>query len=581
MTSSLARITLALAVSLALIGQQAVAQEAADSGGVVPLPPTTLPLKHAPQPTTAAITPADLMTRLYIFSDDSMQGREAGTEGNVKGTDYIASEIKRMGLKPAGDNGTYFQTIPLETRSLDSSSSITAGGTKLVANTDFVLLSRQPATASDVPVVFGGDLSDSAHLGDDAAKGKMVVFTAQGGWTRFLRSARRGMSMPGATAIVIAALDSVPEQIRGFLTRPQTFLNDNVQAPPAGPSVFLVTEAAAARLLGADPKGLTVGSTHGTASLDVRMSTKPSAFPARNVVGIIEGSDPRLRGEYVAIGAHNDHIGMSRPVDHDSIRIWNHVVRPEGADDGGKEATPAEQSEVDQELAAYRAAHPNTERVDSIDNGADDDGSGTVSALEMAQYFSSMKTKPKRSLLFVWHVGEEKGLLGSKYFTDHPTVPRDSIDAQLNMDMVGRGDAYDETGRTKAGAPIHGSNGYLQLVGSRRLSTELGDLIEKVNKDDHHNITLDYSIDADGHPANIYCRSDHYEYARYGIPITFFTTGLHSDYHQVTDEPEYIDYDHMAKVDNLVADIALHVANLDHRVVVDHPKPDPKGACRQ
>jgi hypothetical protein len=581
MTSSLARITLALAIPLALSAQAAAAQEAAGSGGVVPLPPTTLPLKHAPQPTTSAITAADLMTRLYIFSDDSMQGREAGTEGNVKGTDYIASEIKRMGLKPAGDNGTYFQTIPLKTRSVDESSSITAGGNTLVANTDFVVLSRQASSASNVPVVYGGDLGDSSHISDDDAKGKFVVFTAQGGWTRFLRAARRGMGMPGATAIAVATLDSVPEAIRGFLTRPQTFLDEGTQTQQPGPAVFFVTEAAAAKLLGAAPNGLTVGSAHGTATLDVKLTTKPSAFPARNVVGIVPGSDAKLRGEYVAIGAHNDHIGMTRPVDHDSIRIWNHTVRPEGADDGGKEATPAEQSVVDQELAAYRAAHPNSQRVDSIDNGADDDGSGTVSALEMAQYFSSMKTKPKRSLLFVWHVGEEKGLLGSRYFTDNPTVPRDSVVTQLNMDMVGRGDAYDETGRTKDGASIHGSNGYLQLVGSRRLSTELGDLIEKVNKDGHHDLTLDYSIDADGHPANIYCRSDHYEYARYGIPITFFTTGLHSDYHQVTDEPEYIDYDHMAKVVDFVADIALHVANLDHRPVVDHPKPDPNGTCRQ
>ena len=154
MRSSLARLALALAVPVSLSAQQAAAPDAS-GGGVVPLPPVTLPLKHAPQPTTAAITPADLMTRLYIFSDDSMQGREAGTAGNVRGTDYIAGQIKQMGLKPAGDDGTYFQTIPLETRSVDSSSSISAGDTKLVANTDFVVLSRRPATASDVPIVFG------------------------------------------------------------------------------------------------------------------------------------------------------------------------------------------------------------------------------------------------------------------------------------------------------------------------------------------------------------------------------------------------------------------------------------------
>ena len=147
--------------------------------------------------------------------------------------------------------------------------------------------------------------------------------------------------------------------------------------------------------------------------------------------------------------------------------------------------------------------------------------------------------------------------------------------------MIGRGDKWDVTGDSKDGAALHGGPNYLQIVGSRRLSDELGDLIEKVNTEDHHGLHFDYAMDANGHPMNIYCRSDHYEYARYGIPIAFFTTGGHSDYHQVTDEPEYIDYQHMAAVVSLVDDVARHVANLDHRIVVDHPKPDPHGACQQ
>src|SRR5262249_23486820 len=200
--------------------------------------------------------------------------------------------------------------------------------------------------------------------------------------------------------------------------------------------------------------------------------------------------------------------------------------------------------------------------------------------LELAEYFSGQKARPKRSLLFVSHVGEEEGLFGSEYYTDHPTVPRDAIVAQLNMDMIGRGDATDVTGVTKDGKKIVGGDGYVQVSGARRNSTELGDILERVNAKGH-NLKLDYALDADGHPQNIYCRSDHYEYARYGIPIAFFTTGGHADYHQLTDEPMYIDYVHMTKVDNLIADIGVTVANLDHRVVVDKEKPDPKGACRQ
>jgi hypothetical protein len=138
--------------------------------------------------------------------------------------------------------------------------------------------------------------------------------------------------------------------------------------------------------------------------------------------------------------------------------------------------------------------------------------------------------------------------------------------------MVGRGTAADIE---------NGGPGYMQLIGSRRLSTELGDLVETANREGGHGFTFDYQYDADGHPENYYCRSDQYEYARWGIPVVFFTTGDHPDYHQLTDEPQYIAYDKMARVGKLVMDIADRVANLDHRLFVDQPKPDPYGVCQQ
>jgi len=541
---------------------------------------STLPLKHPPRPTEASITARDLETRLYIFADDSMRGREAGTAGNVRGTNYIAAEIKRLGLVPAGEGGTYFQTIPLKTRSFDETSTFTIAGRALTAFSDYLPLGPQSLDSPSLAVVYGGELMDSMHrIGPEQATGKLVVFQVSGGF-RTLRALRTAPTLPGAAGIALVALDSFPRQFQGFLRRPRAFLDDG-QGPPPGPSAFLITSATGTKLFATPLSELAPGSAGNSVAISVRFTVALVPEPARNVVGIIPGSDRKLTGQYVAIGAHNDHIGLARPVDHDSIRIWNHVVRPEGADDASKQATPEQQAAVDSALAAFRARHPTGARVDSISNGADDDGSGSVAALEIAERIASLKTKPKRSILFVWHTAEEKGLLGSRYFTDHPTVPRDSIVAQLNMDMVGRGAAEDETGRTKDGAALRGGPNYLQLVGSRRLSTELGDLIEKVNTEDHHDFSFDYALDANGHPANIYCRSDHYEYARYGIPITFFTTGLHSDYHQVTDEPEYIDYEHMARVARLVADVAIRVANLDHRLVVDQPRPDPKGSCQQ
>jgi hypothetical protein len=549
-------------------------------------PPAPLPRTHVPEPTIADITAADLMTRLYIFSDDSMLGREAGQLGNYKGTAYIASEIQKMGLLPAGDNGTYFQTVPLKVRTLAANSTFSVAGTPLTLGTDYLPLGPSSVRAGSVQTVYGGAAGDTTHtLTPPQVAGKLVVLSVLNPQALGqLRRRSAGASYNGAAAVAVVALDMIPPQFRGFFRRPQTFLDDQGAGtpPPQGPSTFLISSAVAGRLFAQPLAQLAVGAPGTPAALDVAFDVVSPPYPARNVVGILPGSDSRLKSEYVAIGAHNDHIGMTeRPVDHDSIRIWNHIVRPEGADDGAKQASPAQQAEVDSVLASWRVAHPNGTRLDSISNGADDDGSGSVTVLEIAQKMASLNPRPKRSILFVWHTGEEKGLLGSEWFTDHPTVPRDSIVAQLNMDMVGRGDAWDETGRTKEGTPLHGSPNNLQLVGSRRLSTELGNIIEQVNSSDHHNLQFDYSLDANGHPANIYCRSDHYMYARYGIPITFFTTGLHSDYHQVTDEPEYIDYPHMARVGSFVEDVAVHVANLDHRPVVDQPKPDPHGACRQ
>ena len=545
---------------------------------VVPLPSTTLPLTHEAQPTSPAISAKDLMTRLYIFADDSMQGREAGTIGNFKGTDYIAREAARMRLVPAGDNGTYFQNLPLKTRETDSASTLAIGGVALMPGIEWrgtgLSLSQ-----SNLPVVYGGNLGDSASLiSADKVAGKLVLFGLPSGRAMFSAFRNIATSAHNATAVAVV----VPPPFLSYLGRPAQFIDDPSAMAVAPKPVIFVTAASASKFFDTPIGQLRAGADGKPVTVDLRVTTSPVTFPARNVVAILPGSDPKVRGEFVAIGAHNDHIGFNhQPVDHDSLRIFNHIVRPGGAEDAQAQATPEQQAEADQELTAWRAAHPGTTRLDSTANGADDDGSGSVSVLEIAEKLASRRQPLKRSVLFVWHEGEEKGLLGSAYFTDHPTVPRDSIDAQLNIDMVGRGDAWDQTGRTKDGRPLHGSPNYLQLVGSRRLSTELGDLIERVNTEDKHGLAFDYSMDANGHPMNIYCRSDHYEYARYGIPITFFTTGGHSDYHQVTDEPEYIDYAHMARVDNLIADVAVHIANLSHRIVVDRPKPDPHGVCRQ
>ena len=322
----------------------------------------------------------------------------------------------------------------------------------------------------------------------------------------------------------------------------------------------------------------------GDATLDLVIDIRPTAFPARNVVAILPGRDPTVANEYIALGAHSDHVGIAKQaVDHDSLRIFNRTVRPRGIEDARVVATPAQIHTVTRELAAYRAAHPGTARRDSIFNGADDDGSGSVALLAIAQHLASLRgnARPRRSVLFVWHTAEEKGLLGAEYFVNHPAVPRDSIVAELTMDNVGRGGSDDQPAVTASGARIRGNPNFLMVVGSRRLSSELDSIIVRANSDGHHGMQFDYTMDAAGHPARLFCRSDHAQYSRVGIPVAFFTTGANVDLHEVTDEPQYIDYGHMARVANYVDDLAERLANMDHRLVVDRPVPNPRSGCRQ
>ena len=541
---------------------------------------------HPPTPTVGAITAADAMTRLYIFADDSMLGREAGTLGNVKGTNYIAAEMQRMGLEPGGENGTYFQTVPVVISRIDSARSISVNGAPLVLGSDFLPVYAGTASRvlpvgettrslNGVQVVYGGRIGGQL-IAPEAAAGKLVVFTTPPSTTarkdyRFYLGAPM-LQYASAAGLAGVTLDGMTEaqigRLRGAQTHPRS-----EPTLPTGPAVMILSPSAAERLLGVTSlDGLTVGATGATVSGDIGFVDTPSAYPARNVIGILRGSDAALRGQYVAVGAHNDHIGItSHPLDHDSVLANNMVIRRQGVQDPVRQPTAAEAARIAVLRDSLTRAHGGV-RPDSINNGADDDGSGTVALLEIAQRFATAPERTRRSLLFVSHTGEEKGLWGSEWFTDHPTVPRDSIVAQLNMDMVGRGKPTDIMGR--------GPNN-IQLIGPRRLSTQLGDLIDSVNAARTPHMDIDASFDANGHPLNRYCRSDHYMYARYGIPITYFSLGYHTDYHQVTDEPQYIDYGHLARVAQFVHDIAEAVANRPQRLVVDKPIPDLNAGCRQ
>jgi hypothetical protein len=547
-----------------------------------------LPMTYEARPTTGAISPADLMSRLYPFAHDSMQGREAGTIGNVMATDYVARAMERIGLRPGGENGSWFQTVPVRIAVMDTTRTLTVDGTTLTYGTDFLPF-HSANGGRNLPIgigtrsldgaraIYGGNVGSGNLVSPALAAGKIVVFTVPINATTGRRDWRFSTFGPltqyaSAAGFAVAALDVVPRNTQQRLRGQQIHIRP--QAPLEGPTPIslLMTPDAAQRLLGVSSlEGIAVGHEGRVVNGSVSFVDSEPRYPSRNVIGILPGSDPALSGQLVAVGAHNDHIGMGRRFDHDSVLAFNQVVRRQGAQDTVRVPTAVEAARITRLRDSLVTAHGGA-RPDSVNNGADDDGSGTVAMLEIAEAFASSTQRPRRSLIFVSHTGEEKGLWGSLWFTDRPTVPRDSIVAQLNMDMVGRGKPTDAMGR--------GPNN-IQLIGVRRLSTQLGDLIDSVNARRTPKMDIDTTFDANGHPLNRYCRSDHYMYARYGIPISYFSLGYHTDYHQITDEPQYIDYDHMARVAQFVHDVAGAIANRTERLVVDKPKPDPRGTCRQ
>jgi len=277
-----------------------------------------------------------------------------------------------------------------------------------------------------------------------------------------------------------------------------------------------------------------------------------------NVVGMVEGTDPVLKSTYVLVGAHLDHVGYSQtgagrgsgtdacrrrsPVAQAAVVAAGKVVqRPAGrgaAAGGGARG------------AATAPALPLDQR-DLVSNGADDDGSGSASVLAVAKAFAT-GPKPKRSMVFVWHAGEESGLYGSRYNADFPIVPLEKVQAQLNMDMVGRDDCDNIEGDY---------TNTLFLVGADRISTDLHNVVVQTNGTLAKPLTLDYELNDANDPENIYTRSDHYSYASKGIPIVFFTTGLHPDYHRITDTVDKIQFPKMTRIAQLVYEVGFSIAN--------------------
>ncbi len=532
-----------------------------------------------------SIREGDLRTWLTYLASDELEGRATFSEGLALASSYIADHLGEWGVTPGGDRGTYFQRVAvLGVRSENRSSiDVTLGGeTRTFKHGEGVRFPPNVGASRTIAfdevefVGYGLDLPSVNHLdyaGRDV-KGRLVVWLGPSGPkmsdpARFRRllagrsryavedrqaaavigpavgpGAGRGAGAPGAAG------PPGPAAGRGAAGEPQVdFTTVQRLDAPVPPAVvaqdaffeFLFQRAPVpyselkAKAEKQEPlPSFTLTGVTVTIKLDATYTVVRTQY-TRNVVGIVEGTDARSKDTYVAFGAHMDHVGYATNEVTDSPNGPRRVGAPGRIKEGA----------VD----------------DRVWNGADDDGSGSVTLMGVARAFA-LGPKPKRSLLFVWHTGEERGLWGSRYFADRPVVPLDRLVAQLNLDMVGR---------NRDDNPAEANTVY--LVGSDRISTELHNLGIDANAALARPLTLDFEMNDPSDVEQIYYRSDHYSYAAKGIPIIFYTTGLHPDYHTNEDEVDRINFEKMARIGQLVYETGWRVANLDHPPVRDRKGP--------
>ena len=507
----------------------------------------------------AGITPDGLKADLSVLASDEYEGRETGQKGQRMAADYLAKAFAADGLTGpvANSDNPYVQHFTLNRQGLDPATTVKIGGRTFTLGKDFYLYMQNPAaaTATVQPQFIGYGINTAGYAdyaADDAAlKGKdlvMLLGEPQGKTGQPLlgkngkasefgelgfkeMSARSRMMRPlqPRTTFRIAptaeAFAQAPKDYEGLFGREQLVLPDapaGDEKPRSGANIYIVSPEMGAALLGTTAAGLAkyrqavakagkpVASPFKPATAVLDAKEKSTPLTTENVLGYLEGSDKKA--EVLVLSAHYDHEGIKNGV---------------------------------------------------VYNGADDDGSGTVSVLAMARAFAQAKKDghgPRRSILFLANTGEEKGLLGSEYYTSHPIYPLENTVTDLNIDMVGRVDS------------LHmGQGDYLYLVGDDKLSSELHTLSEATNQQ-YNPVALDYKYNDPADPEHIYYRSDHYNFAKHGVPVIFYTSGLHPDYHQPTDDVDKIDFPAMARRDQLIFHTAWALANRDTRVVVDSHK---------
>jgi Zn-dependent M28 family amino/carboxypeptidase len=545
---------LVLSFSPALISSSVLAQR--QSSKAKKAPPSL-----AAQRGADTITAAQMRDYLSFIASDMMEGRDTPSRGLDITALFLATNLSRWGFKPAGDDGSFFQKIALSRDVIDKTQTqVMLNGQKLAIGDDYIPFTRPVDVTA--PLVFAGNgwfvkgKDIDAYKGIDARGKIAIIFTPPDGLprgvTRTDLQGKRGedwmnpaeyASKQGVLGIVTVPdfqflanwernrarmTDRGVTTVEKFQTATGPQTPGIVASPQLTNSLFQGERMSATAVFNAVNSGQAPPPFELTSDkkLTMTITKKADGVATQNVVAIFEGSDPVLKNEYVALGAHYDHVGIGASVNGDAIY-----------------------------------------------NGADDDGSGTTALLAMAEALGKASMRPKRSVLFVWHAGEEKGLWGSRYFTEFPTIPLEKIVTQINIDMIGRSKREGDT-NTKNSA-LSGPN-EIYVIGSKMMSTELGELTEAVNKQ-YLNLTYDFRYDDPNDPNRFFFRSDHYSYARKGIPIVFFFDGEHEDYHRPGDSADKIDYQKLEKVTRTIYLTMWELANRPARPTVDKQLPRQMG----
>lgn len=471
-----------------------------------------------------------LRAHLGFIASDLLEGRDTPSRGLDLAANYIAAHLAMYGVQPGGTNGSYFQPITLSSTRLHSTAtSLSIGGTTAVLGKDF--LPRNLTSADlDAEAVFiaSGYANRSKNIdpyADFDVKGKVIVTDGslpEGVTMRDVfqdsnwESPDDAAARLGALAVItISGSDSNAAWERSVerLSQGGRYRMDSGDAK-AVPSITV------SKSLG---ESLRSGISAGTGSaphVRLKLAVQVDEQHTQNVIGIIPGSDPQLKAEYIALGAHYDHVGIGRP------------------DASG----------------------------DTIYNGADDDGSGTVALLEIARTVAQ-GTKPKRSLIFVWHCGEEKGLWGSQYFAANPTIDFHNLILQINLDMISMSKKPGDTNPKNAN--LAGPN-ELFVIGPRIVSSDITKTVEDVN---NSTLKLDLNphYDSLDDPERIFFRSDHYSYVAKGVPAVFFFSGPHEFYHQPGDQVDKVDFAKLTKATKLMYALAFEFASQSTRPRIDGP----------